>query len=693
MAEISKIRNIAVIGSFGSGKTTLTESLLFAFGEIQQRGSIEPGSTVSDYTPDEIRRRRSLQTSLCQSEQEGWQFNLIDTPGGGEALPEVALVLNMVENVVFVIDPLKGLDVTAQKLMALVRQRELPCLCFINRLDQPQADYAAMAAKLAALPEFQNMFHLGLPIGSGAQLSGVVDVLEQQAWLGADHGAERLADQAGQEADAAYETLVEDVSESDAELLDIYLETGSLPLEKVYATIHASVQTGQRPLLLGGSARRGIGLQSLIQALKHYGNHPGERPETCCYDRHQPEQSWAVNLQQEKLFCAYVFKTLHDPQLGKLSLFRVFAGSIQTDTPVFNATQLAGERVGKLLRLSGKQTQSVPALEVGDIGAVARLRETRTGDTLLAQPLAVRPFVVYPLERPEPIYAVAIAPLHAQDAQRLSLNLQQLTQEDPFLTVTADELENQWLAGMGPAHVETQLERLRQASIELTVSAPRVPYRETIARHAEAIGRFRQPAGGQGPGAEVRLKLEPLPRGGGFRFETQVSGGAIPRAFWSAVEAGVRAGLLQGPLTRYPLTDLKVTLLDGVYHPVDSSEEAFQQAARLAFAKACEQAQPILLEPILEVGIAVPEAITGNVLSDLGSRHGRPLGIERHLGLQLIRAEMPMAEVLNYAPALAALSQGQGYFDAHFSHYAEVPALQQRILISRLNQPEQLLAH
>lgn len=696
MTELSKIRNIAVIGTFGSGKTTLMESLLLALKAIPHRGSIDKGSTVSDYDADEIRKHMSLNSSLCQVNWEGWQLNFIDTPGFKDYLHEAAVVLNMVENVIFVLDPLKGLDVTTQKLMQSIREKQLPCLFFINKLDHSEADFEAISETISHHPDFKHLFHLSLPIGSGQQLTGMVEVLEQQAWFVDAQGQPSSGEiPADVDADGAYEALVEDVSESDAELLDIYLETGGLPLDKVHATIHNSFKQGNHHLLLAGSGKTGVGVHSLIQALIHYGDDPGERAPTVCYDRHQPQHSWTVELHKEKLFCAYVFKTISDPYVGKISMFRVLSGSIHTDTNVFNANHLTQERFGKLLRLTGKKTEGLNELGVGEIGAVAKLKDTQTGDTLLATPLAAQPFVIYPLVKPEPIYSVAIGPLHKQDENKLASGLHKLKEEDPFFTLSVDPSTHQSvIGGVGQTHVELLIDRLKSHHhVEVEASAPRVPYRETILMSVEAQGKHKKQTGGHGQFGDVWLRLEPLPRGSGFAFESKIVGGVVPRNFWPAVEKGVQAIMQEGLLTRHPITDVKVTLYDGSAHSVDSSELSFQLAARLAFKNAFEKAKPTLLEPILHLEITVPEAATGGIISDLSSRRGHPLGMERNGNLQIIRAQMPLAEVLNYSPVLTSITHGQGTFTAEFSHYAEVPELQKRILIEQFKQAATLVTH
>ncbi|MEZ0368681.1 MAG: elongation factor G, partial [Candidatus Sericytochromatia bacterium] len=625
-----------------------------------------------------------LNSCLCQVNWEGTQFNFIDTPGFKDYLHEAMVVLNMVENVIFVLDPLKGLDVTTQKLMQGVQARQLPCLFFINKLDHSEVDFDEMSEMLNSHADFKHLFHLSLPIGAGAQLSGMVEVLEQQAWF-VDAAGQPQTSEIPEDVDAgtAYEALVEDVSETDAELLDIYLETGELPLDKVRETIHNSFKEGNHHLLLAGSGKTGVGLHSLVQALVYYGDHPGERAPTVCYDSTNSENTWKVDLHKEKMFCGYVFKTVTDPYVGKISMFRVLAGSIHTDSNIYNANHASQERFGKLMRLMGKKTENVHELSAGDIGAVAKLKDTQTGDTLLAPALAGHPFVIYPVVKPEPIYSVAISPRHKQDENKLASGLHKLKEEDPFFTLSVDPATHQAvLGGVGQTHVELLIERLKSHyGVEVDVSAPRVPYRETILSPAEAQGKHKKQTGGHGQYGDVWLKLEPLPRGSGFQFESQIVGGVVPRNFWPAVEKGVQAIMQEGILIRHAITDVKVTLYDGSSHSVDSSDLAFQLAAKLAFKNAFEKARPTLLEPILNLEITVPESATGSIISDLSSRRGHPLGMERNGSLQIIRAQMPLAEVLGYSPVLTSVSHGQGTFTAEFSHYAEVPELQRHTLL------------
>ncbi|MBT9544684.1 MAG: elongation factor G [Candidatus Sericytochromatia bacterium] len=689
MTEDSKKRNIAILGTFGSGKTTLVESLLHYLGAISQKGTIEAGTTVSDYDADEIRRHLSLGSSLCQvSTEDGWLFNFIDTPGFQDFLHESLDSLNVVESVILVLDPLKGLDITTQKLMAAIRERHLPCMLFVNKLDHDLADFETFAAQLEETPDFQNLYHLTLPIGHGHNLSGNVEVLEEEAWV-TDESREGHAKEIPADVDVAQglETLVEEVSEEDAHLLDTYLETGHLPVDEVRHVIHDSFKAGHRHLLLSGSGKTGAGLHSLVSALKYLAVHPEERGPVVCQDVENAEKTWEVDLTQEKLFSAYVFKTVTDPYLGKISLFRVFSGSLQNGQNVLNANG-HNERIGKLMRMQGKKTEAVEELVAGDIGAVAKLAHTQTGDTLLATQLSGQTFVLYPLKKPEPIYAVAIAPKHRQDENKLANGLHKLKEEDPYFTLSVDPATHQSvLGGVGQAHVELLIERLASRyHVEVKLSEPRIPYRETITQMAEAQGKHKKQTGGHGQYGDVWLRLEPLPRGAGFVFETQIVGGVVPRNYWSAVEKGVQEILQEGILARQPITDLKVTLYDGSSHNVDSSDLAFQLAAKLAFRNAYEQAKPTLLEPIMQLEITVAEEQTGAILSDLGSRSGHPLGMELQRGVQVIQAELPMAEVLHYPPILTSLTHGQGSFSARFSHYAEMHELQKQQLKDQMRE-------
>lgn len=689
MLADSQKRNIAVLGTFGSGKTTLVEALLHYLGAVPQKGNVEAGNTVCDYDADEIRRHMSLGSSLCQVQANDWQFNFIDTPGFQDFLQESLDCLNVVENVILVLDPLKGLDITTQKLMAAIRERQLPCLLFVNKLDHDQADFEAFQALLEANPDFHDLYHLTLPIGQGHDLSGTVEVLEESAWV-TDGSREGHAEAVPADLDVhpSLETLVEEVSEEDAQLLETYLETGHLPVDEVRHVIHDSFKAGHRHILLSGSGKSGAGLHSLVSALKYLAVHPEERSLLHCQDAEDPGQQWDVELNQEKVFCAYVFKTLSDPYLGKISLFRVFSGRLENGQNVLNANQGQNERMGKLMHLLGKKNEPVQALEAGDIGAVAKLAHTQTGDTLLGTQLAGKPFVIFPLQKPEPIYSVAITPKHHSDDNKLANGLHKLKEEDPYFSLSVDPAtHHSVLGGVGQTHVELLIERLASRyHVEVTASAPRIPYRETVTRQAEAQGKHKKQTGGHGQYGDVWLRLEPLPRGSGFLFESQIVGGVVPRNYWSAVEKGVQEIMAEGILARQPITDLKVTLYDGSFHNVDSSDLAFQLAAKLAFRNAYEQAGPILLEPIMQLEITIPESQTGAILSDLGSRRGHPLGMEVQGDIQRIQAELPLAEVLGYAPVLTSLSHGQGSFSARFSHYAPLPEAQKQALIGQVRE-------
>ena len=689
MTEMIKIRNIAVVGTFGSGKTTLLESLLYYMQAIPKRGSIEMGDTVSDFDPDEIRRHMSLNASLAQVEWEGMQYNFIDTPGYSDFIHETVTVLNIVDEVIFVLDPLKALDVTTQNLMTAIKERNLPCLLFVNKLDLDQSDYERFMDTMEKNTDFHDVFHLSLPLGQGQALTGTVEVLEEKGWVSDEslHGHEAKIPP-NVDIQATLETLVEEVSESNDQLLDTYLETGHLPIAEVQKIIHDVFKTGKRHLLLSGSAKTGVGLHGLVAALRHLGTHPDEHPATTCYELHNREKNWQLKLHEEKLFSAYVFKTLSDPYLGKISLFRVLSGSLNNGQTVLNANRSSQERIGKIMRLMGKNTTSVGSLDVGDIGVVTKLKETQTGDTLLDSHLSGEPFVVFPLVQPEPIYSVSIQPLQNKDENKLSNGLHKLKDEDPFFTLSVDPHTHlSVLGGVGQTHVELLIERLKtRYEVEVMVSEPRVPYRETITVPAKAQGKHKKQTGGHGQFGDVWLRLEPQERGEGFVFESKIVGGVVPKNYWSAVEKGLREIMAEGILTGHPITDLKVTLYDGSHHAVDSSDLSFQLAAKIAFKAAFEQAKPTLLEPVMKLEITVPEEMTGAVLSDLSGRRGQPLGMESISGLQHIQALLILSEVLHYAPALTSVSHGQGTFSAAFSHYTEVLEPQKSHLIKELNQ-------
>lgn len=683
MSDDLKKRNIAIVGTFGSGKTTLTESLLHYLGAIPQKGSVEAGTTVADFDTDEIRRHMSLGNSLCQViHQDGWQYNFIDTPGFQDFLQESIDSLNVVENVILVLDPLKGLDITTQKLMKAIRARNLPCLLFVNKLDHDQVDFDEFVAQLEQNPDFHDMYHLSRPIGHGHDLSGTLEVLEEKAWV-TDQSREGHAENIPAEVDLqqSLETLVEEVSEEDSHLLDSYLETGHLPLDEVRNVIHASFKAGHRHILLSGSGKTGAGLHSLVSALNYLAVHSEERTTVRGYRAANPQEELDIELQNESKFSAYVFKTITDPYLGKISFFRVFSGKIESGQSVLN-TNGESERIGKLMLMLGKKTENVNTLQAGDIGAVAKLAHTHTGDTLLATSFAGNECLYFPLNKPEPIYSVSISAKHRQDENKLATGLHKLKEEDPYFSLSVDPATHQSvIGGVGQTHVELLIERLHSRyHVEVEASEPRVPYRETITMQAEAQGKHKKQTGGHGQYGDVWLRLEPLERGAGFIFATEIVGGSVPRNYWSAVEKGVQDIMQEGILARSPITDVKVTLFEGSHHEVDSSDLSFQLAAKLAFRNAFEQARPTLLEPMMHLEITVPEEHTGAVLSDLGGRRGHPLGMDVQQDIQTIQAELPLSEVLHYSPILTSLTHGQGNFSASFSHYAVMPEpLQQQV--------------
>lgn len=694
MTNSDKIRNVALIGTFGSGKTTLTESILYGIGAINAKGNVEKGDSVSDYDPDEIRKNLSLNSSLCQGQWKEYQLNFVDTPGHPNYLNDSRAVMNAVDMVVLVVDGIKGVDVTSQKLWMNAQERNIPRFIFINKLDSDQVNLEEVVEDLTSIRLFKNAKLLTKPIGKGESLSGLADLSQGKAYIWKDKSAanpklEAVPDDV--DISAEYEEFVESIAESDEELLEKYLEEGELSSDDMAAGLKKAFVNQDLALILCGSAKDGVGSQALIDAIIRFGPSPLDKGEITCYDALEEGKTWECKLQDEQLFCGQVFKTISDPYLGKISLFRVLSGSIKADENTYNVRLNKSGRFGKIFRLLGKKQSAVSELKVGDIGAVAKLKETQTGDTMLSAAASSNPFHVYPIKFPEPIYSVAITPKTKNDENKLGTCLHRLKEEDPFFQVSVNPISRKTvLGGMGQTHVDLIVQRLKSRfEVEVDTSPPQVPYRETITAKAEAQGKHKKQSGGSGQYGDVHLRLEPLERGSGFEFVSSIVGGVVPRNYWPAVEKGVKGLMEEGLTIKNPIVDVKVDLFFGSYHAVDSNDLSFQLAARLAFKNAFANARPTILEPILDLEITVPEESTGDIISDMSSRRGRPLGMERSGRLQVIKAQLPMAEALNYAPSLTSITRGQGRFTAEFSHYEEVPSHIQDELISAFKREQE----
>ena len=668
-SDPENIRNAAVVGHRGTGKTSLVEGMLFQAGATTRLGSVEQGSTVADWDEAEHKRQMSLSASLCHLEWRGRKINLIDNPGDPGFLADALASLRVVEGALVVVSGVAGVEVGTSRLWERCEGLGVSRLVFVNMLDRERADFFAALEQLRAQLS-ERCVAVEIPIGQEHDLRGVVDLLHTRAYLSPDGGREGdpVAIPGEIEAQAAEfrEKLVDAVVETDEALMERYLEGEEIGGEELARALHDAVTRGELFPVACGVATKNLGTSALLDLLVEGIPSPAEKPAPI----EVPSNGSA----------AFVFKTLADPFAGRINVFRVLAGTLSPDSTLVNARTHAKERIGQLLALQGKEHEQAGPFTAGDIGAVAKLKETMTGDLLVSQDGQVE---LPKLDFPQPVMSFAVTPKTKGDEEKVSTALRRLTEEDPTLVVRRDERTGeQLLAGMSQMHVEVAIERMkRRFGADVDLHQPRVPYLETIRKEARGHGRHKKQTGGRGQFGDCHIVLEPLPEREGYEFVNQIVGGMIPQAFRPAVDRGIQEAMQEGELAACPVVGVRVRLVDGQYHAVDSSELAFKIAGSLAFKEAYGNADPVLLEPIMGLDVTVPDDAVGAVNGDLNSRRGRLLGMEPVGGMTAIRAEVPMAEILTYSQALTSLTGGRGDYTMSFLRYEEVPPhIAQRVI-------------
>jgi len=689
--ETAKIRNVGIVAHGGAGKTTLAEAILFDTGATSRLGKVEDGTTVTDFDEDEIKRRMSISSALAFCEWKGHKLNLVDTPGASIYLTDTRNCLRVLDSALVVVSSVSGVKVQTEKVWSFAESGNKTRVIFINKMDQEQADFFRVLEDVR-----KNLCSIAtpvqLPIGAEASFRGIVDLIRMKAltYQGGGTGKSsegEIPSDLKPKAEELRAALMEAVAESDDKLLERYLEAGTLSAEELKVGLKRGVLGGRVVPVLCGSALKNIGIQPLLDLLTDVCPSPADRPAVEGLDPKSGERLTRESS-EDAPFSALVFKTITDPYAGKITLFRVYSGLLSSDSTVYNVSKGSKERIGQVVLLRGKNQVQVPALGPGDLGAVVKLKETGTGDTLCDERNPIR---LQPMEIPSPIIEYAIMPKTKGDEEKMSVGLQRLREEDPSLQVRRDpQTKEIILAGMGKAHLEIAIERLkRKFGLEVQMKTPRVPYKETIHGRVEVQGRHKKQTGGRGQFGDCWIKLEPLPRGGGYEFVNQVVGGAIPRQYIPAVEKGIVEAMEEGVLAGYPVVDVRVTVYDGSYHTVDSSEMAFKIAGSLAFKKGVLQANPGLLEPIMTVEVAVPDESMGDVIGDLNSKRGRVLGVETKGKGQVIKAQVPLAEMLEYATQLKAITSDRGDYTMEFSHYDELPPhLKERVIAESKREKE-----
>ncbi len=666
--KIDKIRNAALLSHSGAGKTSLAEALLFNTKAINRMGKVESGNTVSDYEAEEVKRASSVQASIIPCLTKGHKINFLDTPGYDDFRGEVVSSLRVVEGAVILVSAIAGVEVGTETSWNTCQERDLPRIIFINKMDRDNAEFQRTLDSIQAAFG-RECVPLNVPIGAAQDFKGVVDLLDAKAE--APEGMEDFVE-------AARERLVESVAESDDDLATKYLEGEELTTEEMTEGLKKAVLAGEIVPVLCGSATENMGVEELQQAVIDYVPSPdsaevvGREPET--------EETREIAQTPDAPLVALVFKTTADPFVGKLSLFRVYGGVMKGSTEVWDANQEQSERIGQIYTMCGKDQEATAEVGPGDIGAVAKLAAATTNDTLCDREI---PVLLEPIVYPEGHYAMAVSPKSKADLDKMSSSLTRIVEEDPSLKLSREPSTNETLlTGAGDVHLDTTVDRIkRKFGTELVLQLPKVPYRETITVVSRAEYKHKKQTGGHGQYGHVLLRLEPGDRDSGFEFDSEITGGAVPREYISSVEKGVVKAMSAGALAGFPVVDVRAVLYDGSYHDVDSSGISFEIAGSYAFRQGMTDGNPMLLEPIMKLAISVPDTFTGDVIGDLNGRRGRVVGMIPESGGTIIEAEAPRAEVLRYSTDLRSLTQGRASFTMEFSHYEGVPpVIGQRVI-------------
>jgi elongation factor G len=668
-----RIRNVGLFAHGGAGKTSLAEALLFDSKATTRLGRVDEGNTVTDYDPDEIKRRISVSLALAPIEWQDTKINILDAPGYADFIGDVKSALRVSDAAIILVDASAGVEVGTEQAWRLAEERGIPRLIFVNKMDRENADFAGAVASIRAA--FGNAAApVQFPIGAEKQFRGVVDLLSEEAYVYGDNGSGTfttgpIPPELKEDEETYRRQLVESIAEQDEDLMMRYLEDEAISTEELAAGLRQCVASGQVVPIFVGSATMNRGIAQLLDAIVEYVPPAANTKEQGTRN----DGTVDVATDQAGPLVALAFKTVADPHVGRVTYFRVFSGSLKSNAHAWNATRGEDERLGQLFFSRGKEHINAEAINAGDIGAVAKLASVVTGDTLSEQ---AKPIVLPGIEYPGTSYSVSVHPKSKTDLDKMGPALQRLVEEDPTLKLSRDSSSGETiLSGLGEPHVQIALDRImRRFGVSVELGLPRVAYRETISAKTLAEYKHKKQTGGAGQYGHVFLELEPLPDAD-FEFGERVFGGSVPRNFYPAVEKGVREGLESGPLAGYPVVNVRVTLTDGSYHTVDSNEMSFKIASKEAFKKGILQGKPVLLEPVVTLKVTVPESYTGDVMSDLNTKRAQVSGMNPGPnGSTTIEALVPAAEIQRYATDLRSITQGRGTFTNEFSHYQPVPA-------------------
>ena len=668
--KAEKIRNVVLVGHSGSGKTSLAEALLFDTGAVNRLGKVDDNTSISDYDPEEQRRKISINTSLIPCEINGYKVNVLDTPGYIDFAGEVKSALRVAELAIVVVDAVSGIEVGTELVWQYADELKIPRLLFVNKLDRENADFDRVLAQLR--DRFgKGVASLQIPVGKEANFDGQVNVVTRKAYLGSDAKEAPVPGDLSTRLEEERGRLIEAAAEGDDQLIEKYLGGSELTDDEIRAGLKTGMRRGTIVPVLCGAATPNRGIRYLLQFLTGYAPSPLEAAPAVAKNL-ATNQEENLTASDTGVLAAFVFKTMADPYVGKLTFFRVYSGAMESSSRVNNARTGGEERIGELYILRGKEQIAVKKINAGDIGAVAKLQDTQTNDTLCDKG---HPLVLAKITYPHPVYAVALTPKTKTDLDKMGAALARLVEEDPTLRVYREhDTSETVMSGMGDSHVDIAVRRLKQKfGVELLTSQPKIPYKETITKVTQVQGRHKKQTGGRGQFGDTWIRFEPLPRGTGFEFAEEIFGGSVPHSFIPAVEKGMREIILKGVLAGFITTDFRAVLYDGSYHAVDSSEIAFKLAAHKAFKAGIPLAGPVLIEPIMNVSITVPEQFMGDVMGDMNTKRGRVLGMDQKGVWSIVNAQAPLAEIQRYATDLRSMTQGRGYFTMEFSHYDTVP--------------------
>ena len=687
---MSYAKNVGLFGHTQSGKTQLADAILFCAKENNRFGKVDDETSLMDYEPEEQRRRITLKPSFNNFTLNKIKVNIVDTPGESNFFTDGRFAMKAVDSLIIPIDCVDGIRIQSEKALELAEDSKLPVIFFLNKIDKERADFETMTAEIKG--NIIKTLPVQFPIGKEAAFNGLVDLLSMKAFIyktdeSGDFEEKEIPEDLKAKAQEERSKMLESIAETDEKLVDKYLESGELSEEEIDQGLRNAILTNQLIPMLCGSALKNIGIKQLMAFVTNYMPDPDFKKEIQV--KSEKDEDVTLKLSPEAPFCAFIFKTLVDPFAGRLNMARILSGKIDGTTTAYNPITRSSERLSTILELKGSKQKVLTAAGAGDIVAFAKLKNTSTGHSLCEEKTN---YIFESPKVPAGMMSFAIKPKSKGDEEKISGGLAKLKDEDLGLTTSRDPQTNEvLLTGMGQMHIEVTIEKLkRKYGVEVELQTPKVPYKETIKAKANAQGKYKRQSGGKGQYGDTWIELAPLPRGKGFEFVDKIVGGAIPRNYIPSVEKGILESMINGALAGFPVVDLKATLYDGSFHDVDSSDMAFKIAASQGFKKAMQSAKPILLEPVMILEVTVPDSNMGDVIGDLNSRRGKVLGMDQKGAYQIIKATVPMAELLKYSPDLTSMTAGKGNFTMEFTSYEEVPAfLSEKIVLANKKQPEE----